>query len=290
MFIFSTVVLAKEYLLNEIEVSINIPNGWYVFTENSNYEDFSALDKNIFDFCMKFFEENPVVRLYAFSPDFSTEILITCNEKTDKTNYNSIPNAELEALANTFETEFNNRGLPVSQCTVYYGTNTKYIKALYSHPNDGIYTIQYSTATTDNAINITLNSYEDIITDDDEKIAKSVADSLTGLSEELFEATDIESRSNTVFDFNEMLYNAAVAGIAGVILGGAGFLFHKRRKEGTDNIEKGDAECKIQEEVKETLINNFCRVCGAKLSNDSSFCHKCGTKILEKGETNNDLS
>lgn len=27
-------------------------------------------------------------------------------------------------------------------------------------------------------------------------------------------------------------------------------------------------------------INNYCRICGVKLFEDSLFCHKCGTKVL----------
>lgn len=30
--------------------------------------------------------------------------------------------------------------------------------------------------------------------------------------------------------------------------------------------------------------NNYCRICGEKLAEESKFCHKCGAKVIEIGE------
>ena len=154
IFSFSTVTLAKEYILNELGVSLEMPEGWFVFDKNSKIEDYS-LDEEIFDACMSTFEMNPAVFMYAVSPSYDTEILITYNANTQEINYNSIPDEMLEELTETFKEEFSNMGMSVESCSVYEGTNTKYIKILYSRPGQDIYTVQHSTSTTENAVNIT---------------------------------------------------------------------------------------------------------------------------------------
>lgn len=283
VFLFSTIALAKEYTLNELGVSLEMPNDWYVFDKNSKIENYS-LDKEIFDACMSTFDMSPAVFMYAISPNYDTEILITYNKNTQKFNYNSVPNETLKELMEMFKEEFNDMGMPITNCSIYEGTNTKYIKALYSRPGQDIYTIQYSTSTTENAINITLNSYYDNITFEDEKHAKSVADSLTGLSDDLFAVIDIGTASKPIFDWGEMFYKGLVGAISGAIIGGIVFLFKggKRKNKQEKTIETNNKEEKSEN-------NNFCRVCGEKLSDNSLFCHKCGTRVLSKEETENDL-
>lgn len=285
VFSFSTIALAKEYTLNELGVSLEMPNGWYVFDKNSKIENYS-LDKEIFDACMSTFDMSPAVFMYAISPNYDTEILITYNKNTQKFNYNSVPNEKLKELMEMFKEEFNDMGMPITSCSIYEGTNTKYIKALYSRPGQDVYTIQYSTSTTENAINITLNSYYDNITSEDEKYAKSVADSLTGLSDDLFAIIDIGTASDPIFDLEEMSYKWLVGAVSGAIMGGILLLFGVGKGK---NKQAKTLETNTKEEQKNGN-NNFCRVCGEKLSDNSLFCHKCGTKVLSEEETENDLS
>lgn len=243
IFSFSTVTLAKEYILNELGVSLEMPEGWFVFDKNSKIEDYS-LDEEIFDACMSTFEMNPAVFMYAVSPSYDTEILITYNANTQEINYNSIPDEMLEELTETFKEEFSNMGMSVESCSVYEGTNTKYIKILYSRPGQDIYTVQHSTSTTENAVNITLNSYYDEINSEDENNAKAVADSLTGLSEDLFAVKDIVVESDPVFNLEEMSYKWLVGAVSGAIICGIGFLFKgiKGKNEKEKNVETDNKE------------------------------------------------
>lgn len=290
IFSFSTVVLAKEYTLDKLGVSLEMPNGWYVFDKNSKIGDY-PLSEEEFNACMSTFDMSSAVVLYAVSPSYDAEILITYNTNTQKINYNSIPNEMLEELMAMFKNEFSDMGMPVTSSSIYEGTNTKFIKALYSRPGQDIYTIQYSTSTTKDSINITLNSYYDNITSEDEKIAKAVANSLTGLTDDLFAVIDINSSTEPIFDLEEMPYKFIVGGLSGAILSGIILLFKgfKKDKTNTDNSKENIAKTNIQEETKNTVTNNFCRVCGEKLSDNSLFCHKCGTRVLSSEETENDL-
>lgn len=45
-----------------------------------------------------------------------------------------------------------------------------------------------------------------------------------------------------------------------------------------------EPEITLTQSQEKTYRNNFCRICGTKLANDSKFCHKCGTEIVEWSE------
>lgn len=287
IFIFSTVAIAEEYSISEIEAKLSIPDDWYTFSKYSTKDAYPYLYEEAFDTCMTILKNNPQVCLYAISPESESEIIITYVKNTDKINFNSISDSEFYKNLDYFKQGFIDNGFDVTQCSIFHGTNTKYLKLLYSYPNDDIYAVQYCTSTTNNSINITFNSYGDVINSDDEDIAKSVANSLTGLSDGLFEAKNISASSS--FNLEEPLSKALGAAIAGGIFALIGKAFHSsssEKEEKQENIqtvvtsENANASKNSNEKIK----NNFCRVCGEKLPDNSNFCSKCGTEVLNQYE------
>ena len=216
LFVFFVTVMAKEHTVNEIEAKLYIPDDWYVFSKDSSIGDYPFLDEGIFDTGMKTVASEDVC-LCAVSPESDSTIIINYYKNNTGFNYNSFSDKEVDQLLNNVKKELIDRKFNVTQCSIFHGTNTKYIKLLYSQPDEEIYSLQYSAATINNSINIIFSSIWDEIDDNDEEIAHSAADSLTGLSDELFEAKNISSSSSS----NSFKTKFLPKIIAGVIIGGA---------------------------------------------------------------------
>lgn len=274
LFVFSVNAMAKEYTVNEIEAKLDIPDDWYVFSKDSSKGDYPFLDEGIFDTCMKTVASEDVC-LCAVSPEFDSTIIINYYKNSTGFNYNSFSDKEVDQLLNNVKKELIDRKFDVTQCSIFHGTNTKYIKLLYSQPDEEIYSLQYSTATINNSINIIFSSIWDEIDDNDEEIARSAADSLTGLSDELFEAKNISSSSSS----NSFKTKFLPKIIAGVIIGGAYEIIRLVRNSSKNKGTSEPPICK-NAECKTPYENNFCPRCGEKLPNGTAFCPKCGNRIL----------
>ena len=269
--------MAKEYTINEIEAKLDIPDDWYVFSKDSSKGDYPFLDEETFDACMSTFTANPQVCLYAVSLETSSEILVVYNKNTANNgiNFNSFSDNEFEEHLDDVKQRYADNGLTVTQCSLFRGTNTKYIKVLYSSPENDIYAILYVTCSTNNYINIIFNSFGDSINSNDEAIAKSVANSLTGLSDELFEAKSVSSSSSS----NSFKTKFLPKIIAGVIIGGAYEIIKLVRNSSKNKSTPEPPICK-NAECKTPYENNFCPRCGEKLPDGTAFCPKCGNRIL----------
>ena len=290
IFVFSTVGIAEEYSISEIEAKLSIPDDWYTFSKYSTKDAYPYLDEETFDACMSTFTTNPQVCLYAVSLETSSEILVTYSKNTVNRglNFNSFPDKEFEELLDDVKQQYADNGLMLSQCSLFRGTNTKYIKVLYSSSENDIYTILYYTCSTNNYINIIFNSFGDSINSNDEAIAKSVANSLTGLSDGLFEAKSISSSSN--FNLEKPLSKALGAAIVGGIFALIGKAFHSsdKKEEKIEDVQtavtNGSEDTNTGKNSNEKPKNNFCRVCGEKLPDNSNFCSKCGAEVLNQYE------
>lgn len=290
IFVFSTVAIAEEYSVSEIEAKLSIPDDWYTFSKYSTKDAYPYLDEETFDACMSTFTANPQVCLYAVSLETSSEILVVYNKNTANNgiNFNSFSDNEFEEHLDDVKQRYADNGLTVTQCSLFRGTNTKYIKVLYSSPENDIYAILYFTCSTNNYINIIFNSFGDSINSNDEAIAKSVANSLTGLSDGLFEAKSISTSSN--FNLEKPLSKALSAAIVGGIFALIGKAFHSsdNKEEKIEDVQtavtNGSENTNTGKNSNEKLKNNFCRVCGEKLPDNSNFCSKCGAEVLNQYE------
>ena len=290
IFVFSTVGIAEEYSISEIEAKLSIPDDWYTFSKHSTKDAYPYLDEGTFDACMSTFTTNPQVCLYAVSLETSSEILVVYNKNTANNgiNFNSFSDNEFEEHLDDVKQRYADNGLTVTQCSLFRGTNTKYIKVLYSSSENDIYTILYYTCSTNNYINIIFNSFGDSINSNDEAIAKSVANSLTGLSDGLFEAKSISSSSN--FNLEKPLSKALSAALVGGIFALIGKAFHSsdKKEEKIEDVQtavtNGSEDTNTGKNSNEKPKNNFCRVCGEKLPDNSNFCSKCGAEVLNQYE------
>ena len=108
IFVFSTVAIAEEYSVSEIEAKLSIPDDWYTFSKHSTKDAYPYLDEGTFDACMSTFTTNPQVCLYAVSLETSSEILVVYNKNTANNgiNFNSYDElAETEAIQKLLEGE-----------------------------------------------------------------------------------------------------------------------------------------------------------------------------------------
>lgn len=168
----------NTYELDELEISISIPNDHIVFTREISASDPNlnqyGLTKESMESLMK--ERN--IYLNAWDRDVNYEIIVTMTENS-LSNFSEISDTVLSTLATTLEDQYKQYGITVIKSEIYQHSQAKFVKLYISQQNNGetVYGLQYYTVNDGKAINITMQSYSGSISSTKEATLKAIVDS-----------------------------------------------------------------------------------------------------------------
>lgn len=174
----STVVYAtssKTYKLDDLGMSIDIPNEYIAFTRSisDNDPNLSKYGLNKGDLTDLMVSRN--IYLNAWDDAVNFEIIVTMVESSIS-DFNLMSDTMLNTLASSFKTEYANSGITLEKYEIFQHNQAKFIKIYINQPNgtDKTYGLQYYTVYDNKAINLTIQSYSGKIDFEKETILKSI--------------------------------------------------------------------------------------------------------------------
>lgn len=169
----------KEYILDEIGMTVSMPSDYVVFSRdiNANDPNLSAYGLTKDGITSLMSERN--IYLNGWDADVNQEIIITMID-SPLVDFNLYSDTTLSIMATSLESEYENFGVTLTKSEIYHHTQAKFLKMNISQPNGGstMYGLQYHTVYADKAINITMQSYSGQITATQEAVIKSIVDSV----------------------------------------------------------------------------------------------------------------
>lgn len=168
---------STTYDLDELDMSIDIPDEYYVFTRDTPASDpnYALLDINKAD--LDSLMESRDIYLNAIMSDPMGEIVITKISSSLK-DFSTLTDRTLSQLASDAKQVYEQAGVTYLRHELYQHAQTKFIKVYLSQQSGGqtVYGLQYYTVCDAKAINITLHSYAGPIDADKEAIIKDIVD------------------------------------------------------------------------------------------------------------------
>ena len=172
LFLYPASVFAadKTYYLDEIGMSISIPDGHTVLTRGMEGDD----NDGLIEFMI---EQNAY--LNAWDHDLTYEIYVTVGDSPFE-NYDQFSNEELSEIGKLSQSGYKSRGVTYIKSDVYKNDQAKFLKIYTSHPaNDGdIYSLQYNTVYDKISFNVLLQSYSSEIDLSKEALLKKIVDTI----------------------------------------------------------------------------------------------------------------
>ena len=180
--LFSISVFAAEtttYHLDDVNISIDIPDDYIVFTRSSSADDpnfaFYGITKDDLD---ALFEERSIY-LNAWDKGVNFEILVTMTDSSFE-DFNLVSDTTLSALNSFISESFESRGAECIKSDVYQHSQAKFLRAYYCQvENDNtVYALQYFTSYDGKAICIALRSTSGEIDASENNILNAIVDSV----------------------------------------------------------------------------------------------------------------
>ena len=170
---------STTYHLDDVGMSIDIPDGFIVFTRDINQNDPNLSKIGLTKSELSSLMENSYSYLYAIDSDLN-EITVTMAKGASVEYYSTTKDSALLSEASTIVDEFKEMGLTVTKYDVYSTDQTKYIKFFSNRPSNlgTVYILQYSTSLGTTKINISLKSYSSSITSTKESLLEGIVDSV----------------------------------------------------------------------------------------------------------------
>ena len=169
----------NEYYLPEVGITITVPDDYYILTR-----DVSASDPvlSLVGFTQSeavAFLENNGMYLNAMSPDGMNEIVVTMTGNPIQ-DMNKIPDSMLDAFRDNLKEMFENIGVSVDSMEVYRHDPAKFLVFHISQDSDfgKVYGVEYSTIYDNKTVNLTFHSYDGAVSAEEEKLIKTVVDSM----------------------------------------------------------------------------------------------------------------
>lgn len=297
----------NTYRLDELGLSVTIPVHLITFTRNTEENDPSFAKLGITKEQMDSIMESGNIYLDAIAPDGAYEVTATMS-KIQLGDFSGYSDDELLELASQLDDVYAEDGVEIE------GTVVKDIEIegveVYDHSQEKFLrnhlripeycdAIQYYTVHGGKLISVQIRTDIGGLTSYRTDMIKRVVDSIEFDSSPQMEATlkttnDIVTSEQT----KDILYKCLIAGLAGGLnaLLATCYYRHKKKiaeKKAKENEEKLDVQPNVPTVETAWLVpdNNdnqhkekpvYCRICGAKLPNDSVFCSKCGTKVIKE--------
>ncbi len=166
-----------SYYLEELDMSISIPDEFDVFTRDIKSDDPLLKEYGISKQDLDFMYENKVY-LYAMDQLMQYELMVTMDELAHE-DLNDFSDSGLNSMLDDIDELYTSNGITIIKSDIYTHSQTKFLRIHMSQPgaSDALYSLQYHTIIDGKGINITLHSYSGQIGFDEEAIAKEIVDS-----------------------------------------------------------------------------------------------------------------
>ncbi len=183
--------------LDELGLEVTIPDGYYAVTRSTpasdpifaktgiSYSDYMALLNNGF------------IYLNALPDGYKDEVVVTMTPNS-LSNFSTYSDSMLNVLASTLKTEYPNYGIDVSKCDIYQHSQTKFIRIYFTQASTSTHGLQYYTIHDGKAINFTMRSYDGAVTSRQEKVIKSVVDSVKFDNTPLLNGTSSSTQTSSI--------------------------------------------------------------------------------------------
>ena len=171
--------LGGTYYLEDLNMSVSVPAGYYVITRDIDAGDpmLTALGLDR-DYAVSFLTANELY-LNAIEPSVTSEVTVAMSANTIES-FNGFTDAILEMVANTIPESFAEQGMNVSKTELYENDEAKFIVIYYTvvdEYGDTNHVKQYFTIYNYQAVNFRLFSYVGPVSEANEELLKQVVDS-----------------------------------------------------------------------------------------------------------------
>lgn len=206
--LFNTSAFASPstYTIAELGLEITIPSGYKVITKDTpaNASIFSDLGRTKADLIEQFEATN--IYLNAISNTLDEEVVVTIDTNIID-NFSALSDTSLKMFASSWVNEYEKKGISVLKYDIYQHSQAKFVRVYFEDTTNSVNGLQYYTIYNGKAMNFTMRSYSGEITAKQEKIIKTIVDSVkydtppveipAGAETEAFVYTDVET--NTKF-------------------------------------------------------------------------------------------
>lgn len=168
----------QSYNLAELNMSIEIPAEYAVFTRNTEQNDPNLSAYGLTKSDMLTFMESNNIYLSALDKKATTEISVTMSENEIKS-INHLSDATLSEFEAQLVSNYSDNGFTVRKYEIYQHSQTKFVKIFYSGLlNDNMsYGIQCFTIYDNKAVSITMQSNSGAIDQSKEAVLNGIVDS-----------------------------------------------------------------------------------------------------------------
>lgn len=153
----------SNYYLEELDMYLDIPDVYDTFTRETAPKDPKLKEYGLSKDALLDTMKSQNMYLDAYNKSDASEITVTMVPNTTG-DFKSFSVPLLKALSANLYKEYENAGLSISSCELVESLNhyTPFIRVYFSYPNDNktVYALQYYTVYENQAISITLKSFD----------------------------------------------------------------------------------------------------------------------------------
>ncbi len=166
-----------SYYLEELDMSISIPEGFDVFTRDTKPSDANARKYGMTQEDLDSIFENNVY-IYAWDNAKQYEFIITSVESPFN-DLNLLNDDLIKSLANSMREDFESMDVTFIKSDIYKHDQIKFLKMYISQYMNAekVYSLMHTTILNGSTINFTLHSYSGQIGSSEEALAKEIVDS-----------------------------------------------------------------------------------------------------------------
>lgn len=168
---------SNTYDIDELELQVTIPNGYSVITRDTPASDPIFSDLGTTKSALISLFERSNIYLNAVSDTYNEEVVVTMTENS-LTNFSLLSDTALNALASTLVSQCTNYGINVSKYEIYQHSQAKFVRLYFTDAGNTVYGLQYYTVYDGKAMNFTMRSYEGSLSSRQEKVIRTIVDSI----------------------------------------------------------------------------------------------------------------
>ena len=169
----------RTYDLSDIDMSVKMPEDINIITrEEINAPLLSEMEIDSETIIDSFIQSG--IHLNAFDDDFNYEIVISEQDPGDSLDYNLVSDQDIENLEDDFKEIFESNGAELTGYEVYNSDVCRYakIQITYGDPSYPFDALEYYTVQDGVGVAITLTSYSDELSANQEEMLKNMVDSI----------------------------------------------------------------------------------------------------------------